>query len=95
MRKYEKLANAIRIGCVVMILLAIAMLIFMCFTGCNYAPVDTHWSFDRAIIELPDGTVIDGPVNSWKDFEDGDQIQVTVDGVTYLVHASKITLISK
>lgn len=37
--------------------------------------------------------MVDGKVESWKDFEDGDQIQVKIDGVTYLVHSSNITLI--
>lgn len=56
---------------------------------------DTTYTYDRAIVSLPDGTIIDGKVDKWTDYEDGDQIQVTIDGVTYLVHSSNIALISE
>ncbi len=34
-------------------------------------------------------------VSSWKDYEDGDQIQVVIDGTTYLVHSSNIVLMNE
>lgn len=63
-------------------------------SGCNKQVFDTTWSFDKAIISLPDGTVISGPVEKWTDYADGDQIQVQVGGSTYLVHSSNIVLIA-
>jgi len=63
------------------------------FSGCNVQMVDTHWNFDRAVIAMPNGEVIEGKVESWKDFEDGDQIQVKIDGVTYLTHSANVVLI--
>lgn len=48
---------------------------------------------NRAIISLPDGTVVSGSVESWRKYEDGDQMQVKIDGVTYLVHASNVVLL--
>ena len=33
-------------------------------------------------------------MESWTDFADGDQIQVVIDGTTYLVHSSAIVLIA-
>lgn len=71
----------------------IILFIYMLLSGCNKQMIDTTYKFDRAIIQLPNGTVIDGKVQSWTDFEDGDQIQVKIDGVTYLVHSSDIALI--
>ena len=65
----------------------------MCITGCNKQVLDTTYSFDRAIIQLTNGEVIDGRVEAWKDYDDGDQIQVKIDGTTYLVHSSNVTLI--
>lgn len=65
------------------------------FTACNKQIIDTTYKYDRAIIYLPDGTVVDGKVQSWTDFEDGDQIQVKVDGKTYLVHSSNVVLIDE
>lgn len=61
--------------------------------SCNKQIFDTIYSYDRAILSLPNGEVVDGKVTSWKDFEDGDQIQVKIDGVSYLVHSSNIVLI--
>ena len=63
-------------------------------SGCNRQVIDMTYKYDRAIISLPDGTIVDGKVDSWTDFEDGDQIQVKIDGVTYLVHSANIVLIS-
>ena len=56
---------------------------------------DTTYTFDRAIISMPDGSIISGTVSSWKDYEDGDQIQVVIDGTTYLVHSSNIVLMNE
>lgn len=66
-----------------------------CLCGCNRTIFDTTWKFDEAILELPDGTIVSGPVVSWTDYEDGDQIQVRIGDKTYLVHSSNITLIAK
>ena len=48
-----------------------------------------------AILALPDGSVISGKIESWKDYDDGDQIQVKIDGTTYLVHSVNIALIKE
>ena len=64
-------------------------------SGCNKQIIDVTFSFEQAIIELPNGEIIEGKVESWKDYEDGDQIQVKIDGKTYLVHSSDIALISE
>ena len=63
-------------------------------TACNKQMVDLTYSYERAILSLPNGEVIEGKVSSWTDFEDGDQIQVRIEGKTYLVHSSNIVLIS-
>ena len=63
-------------------------------TACNKQMVDLTYSYERAILALPNGEVIEGKVSSWTDFEDGDQIQVRIEGKTYLVHSSNIVLIS-
>ena len=63
-------------------------------TGCNKQMIDVTYSYERAILSLPNGEVIDGKVQSWKDYE-GDQIQVKINGKQYLVHSSNIVLISE
>lgn len=62
--------------------------------GCNKQMVDLTYSYEYAIIALPNGEIVEGRVSSWTDFEDGDQIQVKIDGKTYLVHSSNVVLIS-
>ena len=64
-------------------------------TGCNKQLVDMTYSYEKAIVYLPNGEVVEGKVQSWTDFTDGDQIQVKINGVSYLVHSSNIVLISK
>ena len=56
---------------------------------------DFTYSFDTAIISLPDGTIVKGKVDSWTDYEDGDQIQVVINGTTYLVHSTNVVLMKK
>lgn len=69
------------------------MLMFM--TGCNRQVIDTTFSYDKAILALPDGSIVSGKIESWKDYDDGDQIQVKIDGTTYLVHSVNIVLIKE
>ncbi len=80
---------------IIAILLALVVVLgTMVLAGCNKQMVDLTYSYERAILSLPNGEVVEGKVSSWTDFEDGDQIQVRIDGKTYLVHSSNIVLIS-
>ncbi len=74
---------------VIILVLSVALL-----TGCNKQLVDLTYSYEYAIIGLPNGETIEGKVSSWTDFEDGDQLQIKIDGKTYLVHSSNVVLIS-
>lgn len=73
----------------------ISVVVVCVLTGCNKQVFDTTYSYERAIISLPNGEVIDGKVQSWTDFADGDQIQVKIDGKQYLVHSKNVVLISE
>ena len=78
----------------ILLVAVIALSMALITTGCNKQLVDLTYSYEYAIIGLPNGESIEGKVSSWTDFEDGDQIQVKIDGKTYLVHSSNIVLIS-
>lgn len=78
--------------CIVVIALVLLVAVL---TSCNRQLFDTTYSFDYAIISLPNGEVIEGKVDSWIDYEDGDQLQVKIDGKTYLVHSSNIVLVAE
>ena len=56
---------------------------------------DTNYTFTRAIGRLADGTVIDGKCQSWIDWDDCDMIQVKIDGNTYYIHGSNVSLIKE
>ena len=75
-------------------MLACVMIVTL-FAGCNMAIIDTTWSFERAIIFLPNGEKIEGKVSSWTDYDASDMIQVSIDGTTYLTHSSNVVLISE
>ncbi|MDY4582015.1 MAG: hypothetical protein SPD81_04085 [Candidatus Faecousia sp.] len=77
----------------VILLLALVTGVIL-LAGCNKQMVDLTYSYNRAILYLPNGEIVEGKVSSWTDFEDGDQIQVKINGTTYLVHSSNIVLIS-
>lgn len=51
-------------------------------TGCNKQVIDLTYEYSQAQIKMPDGTVIEGKVDSWNDYE-GDQLQVKINGTTY------------
>lgn len=70
------------------------LLITVWLCSCNYQMVDLTYNFDYAYIKMPNGEVIEGEVQAWRDYEDGDQLQVTINDVTYLTHASNVCLIS-
>lgn len=84
-------------GAVIGILILIAVGISVMFNGgCNRQIVDIQYRFNTAMIKMPDGTTKTVSVKSWRDFNDGDQIQVTdKDGNTYLGHACNIMLFSE
>ena len=84
--------TVITVMSVILALVLVAGLVLL--AGCNKQMVDLTYSYIRAILSLPNGEVVEGKVSSWTDFEDGDQIQVKIDGKTYLVHSSNIVLIS-
>ena len=60
----------------------------------NRRLIDNKNRFTRAIIQLPNGEVVDGKVSSWLDYTDSDAVMVTIGGKTYLTHYSNVCLIN-
>lgn len=71
-----------------------AMMMVGCTSNGGYDIFDTTWTYERAVMKLPNGEVIDGRVQNWRDYE-GDVVQVKIDGNTYYVHMENIVLISE
>jgi hypothetical protein len=78
-------------------ILALATLLVMAvsMTGCNRNVLDVTWKFEKAIVTLPNGEVIEGKCSNWRDYQDSDMVQVEIDGVTYFTHSNNIVLISE
>ena len=75
------------------LLLALTMLFI--FAGCNRSVIDVKYNFKEAVISLPNGEVVEGLVQSWRDWDDSDMIQVTLDdGFTYYTHSMNVCLIA-
>lgn len=76
-------------------LIVVTILTTLCFTGCNNQVFDTTYKFHTAMIAMPDGTIVTGKVESWKDYEDSDAIQVKIDGKTYYTFLGNVVLINE
>lgn len=62
--------------------------------GCNRDMFDTVWSYDTAVTRWPDGTMKTIKIKQWRDFPDGEQLQITDhDGNVYLVSSFNTVLI--
>ena len=71
------------------IIVGVASVLLM--AGCNKQVIDLTYEYSWAQLKMPDGTIVEGNIESWCDYE-GDQLQVVIDGVTYLVHSSNIVM---
>lgn len=76
----------------IIILVAILTTALTACTGNRQIGFDTTNNFTWAIIQLGNGELIEGEVTSWRDFENSDTVQFTMNGITYLTHYSNVIL---
>ena len=62
--------------------------------GCNKQIVDLTYTYNYAIIQLPNGEVVEGKIQSWNDYE-GEQLQIKIDDVIYLCSSYNCVLMNK
>ena len=86
--------KAIIVLVIILAVLLAGFLIYWEVSHGNRQLVDLHNRYQRAVIALPNGEVVDGRISSWLDFDDSDVIQVTIDGKTYLTSYNNVCLIS-
>ena len=70
-----------------------AVLTAMMLVGCNKQIIDITYSYDYAIIKMPDGSIVEGKVQSWKDYE-GEQLQIVIDGNSYLANSVNVVMMT-
>lgn len=80
---------------VIAIVLAV-IVIAVCFAGCggyNKQILDLNRHYNRAIIQLANGEVVEVEVDKWSDY-DGEQLQIIAkDGTVYLTSSFRCDLI--
>ena len=82
----------------VVVILVVAIVGFVIYwetTHGNRRLIDSKNRFDRAIISLPNGEVVDGKVSSWLDYSDSDVVLITIGGKTYMTHYMNVCLIDE
>ena len=77
------------------IIIAFVILLALTLSSCgNLDMIDTHYTYNEAMIKLPDGTSITVNVKQWTDYSDSDMVQITTyDGTVYFTHSSNVVLI--
>ena len=81
----------------ILLVTVLLVLVCVCLTGCQIGNrqigFDTKQRFDEAIVFTSGYEVVSGDIEAWRDFDESDVVQVTIDGVTYLTHYSNVILI--
>lgn len=67
----------------------------MILMGLDELLVDVTYNYTYGYVELPNGECVEGTVDSWTDYDDSNQIQVKIDGVTYFTDMTRVVLTTK
>ena len=75
----------------------IVFVMLLALVGCgNKTLFDTQYTFEYAIVAFPDGSTKNIEIKQWKDYEDGEQIQIIAkDGTVYLVNSVNCVLVKE
>ena len=74
--------------------LALAICALLTLSGCNVGIIDTTYSYDYALVELPGGKVEKVEVDMWYEYENSEMIQIQAkDGTIYYTHAENVVLV--
>jgi hypothetical protein len=58
-----------------------------CKGGCNYTIIDLQYAYNYAYMKIGD-TWVNVPISQWNDYEDGEQIQVTLEDGSKILTSS-------
>ena len=94
--KYFSYDHSIIIPILTIVFLAIAIVCsWLLIENSKNIILNENEQITWGIIELDNGELIEGKVTSWKDYNESDMIQVTMDNITYLTHSSNVILCSE
>ena len=70
-------------------------MIALALSGCNYQAIDLNYDYDYAIINI-NGEYQKVEIDGWRDYEDGEQLQIIAkDGTVYLTNSFNCTLVKR
>lgn len=76
--------------------IAITTIVLLCTLcgGCgNMDIIDVHWTFDEAIVKMPDGKCEKMKIVSWHDFDNSDMVQIETKTQVLCTHSCNVILI--
>ena len=74
----------------VLVLCAIAL--SACKIGNRQIGLDTTQTFKYAVIQLGNGELVEGKIDTWRDFKDSEEVQITINGITYLTSYENVIM---
>lgn len=74
----------------VLIMLFFILTVFL--SGCNKQVIDISYKFTYAYIELPNGECVKEKVETWTDYDNSDQMQLVIDGITYFTDTTRVVM---
>ena len=83
----------ITVAAIILVLCLVGFVVYWELSHGNRRLVDTKNRFDRAVLRLPNGEVVEGKLSSWLDYPDSDAVMVTIAGKTYMTHYENVCLI--
>ena len=78
----------------VLALMLVLIVVVGLLCGCNRTVCNTTHTYERAMIVLPNGEVVEGEIEKWVSWESG-AVEVFIDGKSYCVHPVNVVLISE
>ena len=80
----------------IIVLILVLIVCAACFCACTIGNrqigIDMTHTFQWGIIQLGNGELIEGEVTAWRDFNESDVVQLTINNITYLTHYSNVIL---
>lgn len=76
----------------ILVLVLCAIALSACKVGNRQIGFDTTQTFKYAVIQLGNGELIEGEIDTWRDFKESEEVQITINGITYLTSYENVIM---
>lgn len=80
-------------------ILILVLILALCVIGLSACKVgnrqigfDTTQTFKYAVIQLGNGELIEGEIETWRDFKNSEEVQITIKGIAYLTSYENVIM---